>query len=121
MKISLATILLILVFILSAHAGEADVVHVEVTKSGDSTYQFQVTVSHQDEGWDHYANKWDIVDSNGTVLGTRVLYHPHTDEQPFTRSLPNVKIPVEIGRVMVRAHDSVHEYGGKTISVDLPP
>ncbi len=120
MTIYLASILLILISIVSAQAGEVDVVKVEVTKSGDNTYLFQVTLSHQDEGWDHFANKWDVIDAEGAVLGTRVLYHPHTNEQPFTRSLPNVRIPSATGTVTVLGHDSVHEYGGKTVTLDLP-
>lgn len=103
-----------------SYGGEADVIEVKVVKSGEDTYQFQVTVLHDDEGWKHYANKWDIVAPDGTVLGTRTLYHPHVGEQPFTRSLSGVKIPKTISTVTIRAHDSVHEYGGKAVTVDLP-
>lgn len=99
-------------------AGEADVVDVRVEKSGNS-YRFDVTVLHEDAGWKHYANKWDIVAEDGTVLGTRVLYHPHDDEQPFTRSLSGVLIPEEVKAVTIRAHDLKHGYGGKTLTVDL--
>jgi len=101
-------------------AGEADVVKVKVSKNSKNTYSFVVTVSHKDTGWKHYANKWDIVDGKGTILGTRILHHPHVDEQPFSRSLSGVKIPVHIKTIIVRAHDSVHEYGGKVVSVELP-
>jgi hypothetical protein len=104
----------------AAWAGEADVIEVEIKKTGGNTYFFKVTVRHADEGWDHYANKWDVVVPDGTVLGTRTLYHPHVDEQPFTRSLSDVKIPETITEVTVRAHDSVHEYGGKTVKVAVP-
>ena len=102
------------------HAGEADVVKVDTKKAGNSIYHFNVTVSHADTGWDHYANKWDVVGAGGTVYGTRILHHPHVDEQPFTRSLSGVVIPARVKTVTVRAHDSVHKYGGKVILVDLP-
>jgi hypothetical protein len=102
------------------YAGEADVTDVKVERSSEGTYSFQVTVAHGDTGWEHYADKWDIVDGQGTVLTTRVLHHPHVDEQPFSRSLSGVKIPANITEIRVRAHDSVHGYGGKTISVELP-
>ena len=101
-------------------AGEADVVKVKTVKLGDNTFQFDVTVSHDDEGWTHYADKWDIVGPDTTVIGTRTLHHPHVNEQPFTRSLSGVTIGKGIGTVMVRAHDSVHEYGGKVVMVVLP-
>jgi hypothetical protein len=104
----------------TAWAGEADVIEVEIKKTGGNTYFFKVTVRHSDEGWDHYANKWDVVAPDRTLLGTRTLYHPHVDEQPFTRSLSDVKIPESITEVTVRAHDSVHEYGGKTVTVAVP-
>lgn len=121
MKKCLPLILLILVCgVPSALAGEADVVDVDISKSGKNSYNFSVTVLHKDTGWDHYANKWDIIDSTGRILGTRTLYHPHVDEQPFTRSLSGVEIPDNITAVTVRAYDSVHEYGGKVVSIELP-
>ncbi len=100
-------------------AGEADIIKVGVDKT-DSTYNFNVTVVHNDEGWQHYADKWDIVDPEGQVLATRVLYHPHVNEQPFTRSLSGVAIDAGIRSVTVRAHDLVHNYGGKDMVVELP-
>ncbi len=103
----------------AALAGEADVVDVRATKSGGS-YRFDVTVRHADEGWDHYADAWDVVGPDGAVLGTRVLVHPHDTEQPFTRSLGGVKIPAGVDEVTIRAHDSVHKYGGREFTVKLP-
>ena len=113
-------LLLSLSFVGLSYAGEADVIEVKVKKSGDDTYQFYVTVLHADEGWTHYVDKWDIVAPGGTVLGTRTLYHPHVGEQPFTRSLSGVTIDKAIHKVTIRAHDSVHEYGGKAVTIDLP-
>jgi hypothetical protein len=110
----------LLILTTAVWAGEADVVEVDIKKTGGDTYFFKVTVKHADEGRDHYANKWDVVAPDDTVLGTRTLYHPHVDEQPFTRSLSDVKIPASITEVTVRAHDSVHEYGGKTVTVAVP-
>ena len=104
----------------SSVAGEADIINVEVRKSGPQTFSFDVTVKHADTGWKHYANKWDIVTADGKVLGTRVLHHPHVEEQPFTRSLGGVRIPAEIKTVTVRAYDSVHAAGGVTKDVAVP-
>ena len=102
-----------------AWAGEADVVAVEVERQA-GLYTFHVKVRHGDEGWDHYADRWEVVGPDGTVLGTRTLYHPHVDEQPFRRSLSGVAVPADVGRVTVRAHDSVHGPGGAEATVDLP-
>jgi len=113
-------VLLVAFSFMPAYAGEADVVAVEVHKTGDSTYQFDVTVTHNDEGWNHYVNQWDVIGPDGTVYATRTLYHPHVGEQPFPRGLSGVKLPEGIRRITIRAHDSVHEYGGKTVTIELP-
>jgi len=101
------------------YAGEADVIKVDLKKLNNRTYRFNVTVLHADTGWDHYANKWDVIGEDGTIFGTRILHHPHVDEQPFTRSLSDVEIPVNVKSVKIRAHDSVHEYGGKIVTLQL--
>ncbi|MGP1395869.1 MAG: hypothetical protein ACTS3R_10210 [Inquilinaceae bacterium] len=103
----------------SAWSGEADVVDVTATRAADGTWRFDVTVAHDDEGWEHYADRWDIVAPDGTVLATRTLLHPHVTEQPFTRSLSGVTIDPDISEVTVRAHDSVHMLGGDEKRVPL--
>ncbi|MDF1524970.1 MAG: hypothetical protein RRA15_07045 [bacterium] len=100
-------------------AGEADVVGVKASSGKDGTWSFSVTVRHDDEGWDHYADRWEVLGPDGEVLGTRVLMHPHVGEQPFTRSLRGVKIPKGVSKVVVRARDSVHEHGGEVMEVEL--
>ena len=101
-------------------AGEADVMDVKTTVSADGTWSFDVTVSHSDEGWDHYANRWDVLAPDGTVLATRTLHHPHETEQPFTRSLGGVTLPDGIDSVTIRANDSIHGTGGREFSIGLP-
>ncbi|WP_324752359.1 hypothetical protein [Roseovarius sp. Pro17] len=72
----------------------------------DMGWKFSVTILHPDTGWDHYANGWDIMSEDGTVLATRVLHHPHVDEQPFTRSLRQVVLPDGTQQIFIRAHCS---------------
>ncbi len=105
---------------------EANVMFVKATEAGDGTWRFDVTVRHRDEGWDHYADGWDVVLPDGTVLKTnpddaftRVLLHPHDNEQPFTRSQAGLDVPEEVSQVTVRAHCNVHEFGGRDVIVDL--
>ncbi len=102
-----------------APAGEADVLAVEARASG-AGWSFDVTVQHADTGWDHYADAWRVVGPDGTVYGTRTLFHPHVDEQPFTRSLAGVEIPAGVTEVTVEAHDSEHGWGGAAVTVALP-
>jgi len=104
----------------AAAAGKADVVAVKAERTGARVYRFDVTVRHADKGWDHYADRWEVLAPDGTVLGSRTLFHPHVDEQPFTRSLDGVEIPAGISEVTVRAHDKVHGLGGRTVTVTLP-
>lgn len=103
-----------------AIAGEADVTAVDVTMGGDGTYRFAVTVAHDDEGWEHYADGYEILSDDGSVLAERILAHPHVSEQPFTRSLAGVRVPEGASHVVIRAHDLVHGHGGHTLRVALP-
>lgn len=105
---------------LLAKAGEADVIAVAIVSDGEGTHRFDVTVEHMDEGWEHYADRWDVLDDSGTVIASRTLLHPHVNEQPFTRSLSGVSLPEGLGHVTVRAHDTVHGLGGRTMRVAIP-
>ena len=103
----------------TAAAGEADVTDVQVTASANG-FRFAVTVRHDGAGWDHYADRWEVVGPGGEVLAVRVLAHPHENEQPFTQVLAGVEFASEIRRVRIRAHDSVHGDGGAALDVELP-
>ena len=103
----------------TAVAGEVDVVSVDARQGADGNWTFSVTLRHDDEGWDHYADRWDVVGPDGTVYGERVLLHPHVNEQPFTRSLSGIEIPDGVTSVTVRGHDKVHGLGGTELAVDI--
>lgn len=102
----------------------AQVLSVTITNKGGNSYLFSVTLKHNDQGWNHYADAWDVIDADtGKVLATRVLQHPHDKEQPFTRSLSNIVIPSTTKKIIIRGKCNVHGYGGKTIEIgvkDLP-
>ncbi len=99
--------------------GEPQVVGVEAIQAGDGSWRFDVTVRHADEGWEHYADRWQVVGPDGVLLGERVLLHPHETEQPFTRSLSGVLVPDGTAQVTVTAHDSVHGWGPPLV-ITLP-
>ena len=103
----------------SARAGAADVLEVAVQQQPDARWTFRVTVRHADRDWQHYANRWEVVAPDGSVLATRRLRHPHVQEQPFTRQLRDVEIPSEVTEVSLRAHCSVHAHGGESVVVKL--
>ena len=99
-------------------ANDAEIVAAEFHKNGGS-WSVNVTLRHADSGWKHYADGWRVVDASGKIFGTRTLYHPHVDEQPFTRSLSGVKIPANVTEVYVEAHDKVHGWNKVKLKVDL--
>ncbi|MEM1313425.1 MAG: hypothetical protein AAGI51_02650 [Pseudomonadota bacterium] len=101
-----------------ASAGSPEVVGVSAVRSGDA-WRFDVTVAHADEGWEHYADAWEVRLPSGEVLGTRELLHPHVTEQPFTRSLSGIAIPEGVEAVEVFARDSVHGWG-EPVTFRLP-
>jgi hypothetical protein len=103
-----------------AAATDPTVLKVAVSANGDGTYTFSTTLKHPDTGWDHYADGWSVVNRSGKVLGDRVLYHPHVNEQPFTRSLGRVAIPAGTTEVFVRARCKVSGEAEQLFSVKLP-
>jgi hypothetical protein len=103
-----------------AFAGEADVVGAKAARASDGTWRFDVTIRSNDKGWEYYADAFEVLAPDGKVLGTRVLLHPHEDEQPFTRELDGVRIPAGVDRVILRARHKPKGYDGKTLELRLP-
>jgi hypothetical protein len=110
----------------TANAANADVLFVQARQTAKDTWTFNVTVAHPDNGWDDYADGWDVVLPDGTVIKpdagspfTRLLLHPHDTEQPFSRSQSGIIIPMDVTQVTVRAHDLVDGFGGQEVVVDL--
>lgn len=83
-------------------------------------WKFKVTIRHDDTGWDHYADAWEVLAEDGTVLATRTLHHPHVDEQPFTRSLHQVMLPDGTRRVFVRARCSQGDVSLPLTPLEIP-
>ncbi|KPL06797.1 hypothetical protein AMJ86_07240 [bacterium SM23_57] len=107
-------------------APNADVIFVRAELESGNSWTFHVTVLHPDTGWDDYADGWDVVTPDGTILKvnpddtfTRLLLHPHENEQPFTRSQTGITIPPGVHQATVRAHDIIAGFGGQEIRVDL--
>ena len=103
---------------LPALAEEPKIENVKVQRTGD-TWRFDVTISHPDTGWDHYADGWRVLDMDGNELGMRVLAHPHVDEQPFTRSLSGVRIPEGTTQVRIQARDLPGGWNSGSVTVNL--
>lgn len=102
----------------SAYAGNVEIVNA-TAQQGNSGWRFDVTLKHEDSGWDHYADAWRIITEDGKELGTRTLLHPHENEQPFTRSLGNVALPSGVDHVYIEAHDKVHGWAKQRFRIEL--
>lgn len=121
MRYALAGSLILVAALVNPAFGQgAQVVDATAIQQGEGTWRFDVTVRHDDTGWQDYADAWEVVAEDGRVLGKRVLLHPHVNEQPFTRSLSGVAIPVGTKQVLIRAHDNVEGYSGNEFVLDLP-
>lgn len=108
----------ILIFAVPAFADDAVIENATARPSGES-WTFSVTLSHGDTGWDDYADGWRVVSEDGTELGLRVLYHPHVEEQPFTRSLGGVDIPAGTESVFIEARTNTDGWGSARFEVSL--
>ena len=83
-------------------------------------WRFDVTLSHPDSGWDHYADGWRVLDMDGNELGLRVLAHPHEAEQPFTRSLGGVQLSEGTTQVQIQSRCLVDGWSEQIATVTLP-
>ncbi len=103
----------------AAQADDVVIERAEFRSVGPGVWYVDVTLRHADTGWDHYADEWRVVDGDGNVLAKRVLWHPHVNEQPFTRGMGGVRIPVATTTVFVEAHDKVHGWAKQQLKADL--
>jgi len=115
-SIIISSVLSIISF--QVQAGAVLIKAVEFSR-GSADWTVNVTLAHADTGWEHYADGWRVVDPTGKELGMRTLYHPHVNEQPFTRSLSGVAIPANISKVFVEARDKKHGWSKDRVMVDL--
>ncbi|WP_323676520.1 hypothetical protein [Halorubellus sp. PRR65] len=96
---------------------EANVTGVELDAQGDGRVRFSVTLYHDDDGEDGYANRWTAETRDGEELGRRELLHAHGTRE-FTRS-ETVSVPIDVECVVVRGHDQTHGYGGRAALVSV--
>lgn len=89
----------------------ANVLAVNVTGQ-EGAYTFAVTVKSPDTGCEHYADWWEVVSPDGSLIYRRILDHSHVDDQPFTRSGGPVAVSAQ-DELIVRAHMNEDGYGGR--------
>jgi len=88
---------------------------ISVSVSGDPrNYQFAVGIQSPDTGCDQYADWWEVLSEEGSLIYRRILAHSHVNEQPFVRSGGPVPIAAD-DVVYVRAHMHPEGYGGAVL------
>lgn len=98
-----------------------DVVGVRVTPATAGAFNFDATISSPYDSSKRYADGFRAMSEDGkTVFGVRPLLHDHAGEQPFTRDLYGVQIPLGIRRAVIQGRDQLYGWGGGTKTVELP-
>ena len=81
-------------------------------EDGDLTVY--VSILSEETGCDQYADWWELVAEDGTLVYRRILNHSHPDEQPFERSGAGVDWTLD-APLYARAHMAPWGYGGKVM------
>ena len=94
---------------LAAENYYAEIIKVSAGKSPlGSGYTISMTVKSSDKNCSHYVNWLEAVSEDGELLYRRILGHPHSKEQPFSRGGITELINDETV-FYARAH--IHPYG----------
>ena len=83
-------------------------------------YHVKVTIEHEDTGWDDYVDAWEIVASDGSVLGVRPFFEPEMEQAKTVTALAGVVIPTDVKTVTIRARKHPQGYEGDPVEISIP-
>ncbi len=84
-------------------------------QGNEANYTFNVTIKSDETGCDQYADWWEVLKADGSLVYRRILAHSHPNDQPFTRSGGPVKITQD-ETLYIRAHMNKLGYVGDVYS-----
>jgi hypothetical protein len=102
-------------------SGPANVVGAAVTRNLDGTFDVRITVRSADKGSEYYCDRIEILDAEGKILHTHRVAKPHFNEQPFSETLRNLRLPADLEQVTLRARMRPDNATGKDRTLKLPP
>ena len=101
-------------------SGPANVVGAAATRNLDGTFDMRVTVRSADKGPEYYCDRIEFVDADGKVVHTHRVAKPHPNEQPFSESLRNLRLPEGLEQITLRARMAPDKATGKDRTLKLP-
>lgn len=107
------------------YAGESDPKIADVNVRLDSAdqpgiFHIKVVIEHQDKGWDDYVDAWEILGSDGRLLGSRPFFEPELERAKTVSALSGVVIPNDIKTVTIRARKHPEGYKGEPVEITVP-
>lgn len=67
MRLILIALFYSFAMISNSQAGNVQIVNAKVTAGQDGRYGFAVTLRHAGNGWEHYADRWDVLRGRGSA------------------------------------------------------
>jgi hypothetical protein len=83
-------------------------------------YHIKVTIEHEDTGWDHYVESWEIFAPDGQILGVRPFFEPELERLKTVSALAGVVIPEDVKAVTIRARTHPSGFEGDPVKVKIP-
>jgi hypothetical protein len=114
MRLRHATAVLCAVVLLAGGAAHADkpvAINARVSLVGENRYQFEVNIVHEDDSWDHFVDRWEVIGNGGKVIATDNLFYPRIGQDFVYRVLRGVKVEAGTEFVTYRLHDVRHGFG----------
>ncbi|WP_025273208.1 hypothetical protein [Haloglycomyces albus] len=90
-----------------------------VAERSHGRFTVTVTVSSPYDSSERWADAVRVLDSEHEPLHVHEFDHPHPTEQPFTRSIPDVGIPIDVTEIHLQARDSSNGWSPTTFDIDL--